>query len=440
MSGTLHVQNKYPNLQCQYDLNGNMITDSVYNNFSISYDHRKLITVLNHIDTLTSTRQYSYATKYWYDEAGNIVRKLTYRNAQIPPPQINDWGNPGNGWTLLNNEHYVRGVDGKELATYTNNSLTEWYVWGSDMVGKIKGSAKYYFFKDHLGSVRAVVDNNFNLVSATDYDAWGDKMQGRIYNGDSTKFGFTGKEQDDENLYDYFGARYYDNRVGKWTSIDPQLSNNPSLTPYNYASDNPIARIDPSGLDDFYFMSDKTVKVSTDLADRYYVEHEKGIIKGQGSEVVENVKFFEANSLETVTLYEWHKIDLNFKEGKFEEAFMNSLPDALEEFAIKADLLPAEFYIYRESIKGKMDQKLRILRENGVLYLFDNIVYNRNEAANIVWGAVNAHLGISSSTLAQIYANIASLYMNRRPDEPWDQRAIQRGWYYYDSDFRRFYK
>ena len=258
MSGTLRLQNKYPNLQYQYDLNGNVTTDSVYNNFSISYDHRNLITELYHIDTLTSTRQYSYATRYWYDEAGNRVRKLTYRNAQIPPPQINDWNNPGNGWTLLNNEHYVRGVDGKELATYTSNNLTEWYVWASDMVGKIRGNAKYFFFKDHLSSVRAVVDNNFNLVSAVDGacprvllagDMWGDKMQGRIYNGDSTKFGFTGKEEDDENLYDYFGARYYDSRIGRWGQVEPLLEKYLSLSLYSYSLDNPLNITDPDGYD-----------------------------------------------------------------------------------------------------------------------------------------------------------------------------------------------
>ncbi len=146
MSATLQVQNTYPNLQNQNNLNGNVTTDSLNKNTSAVYDHRNLITELYHIDTLTSTRQYSYATRYWYDETGNRVRKLTYRIAQIPPPQINDWANPGNGWTLLNNEHYVRGVDGKELATYSGNTLTEWYVWASDMVGKIKGNAKYFFF------------------------------------------------------------------------------------------------------------------------------------------------------------------------------------------------------------------------------------------------------------------------------------------------------
>ena len=109
---------------------------------------------------------------------------------------------------FIGTKYFVLGIDGKELAIYSGNTLTEWYVWASDMVGKIKGRAKYYFFKDHLGSVRAIIDNNYNLISAVDYDMWGDKVQGRIYNGDSTKFGFTGKEEDEESYYDYFGARY----------------------------------------------------------------------------------------------------------------------------------------------------------------------------------------------------------------------------------------
>ena len=179
------------------------------------------------------------------------MRKLTYRNTQIPPPQINDWANPGNGWTLLNNEHYVRGVDGKELATYSGNTLTGWYVWASDMVGKIKGNAKYFFFKDHLGSVRAVVDNSYNIVSAIDYDMWGDKVQGRIYNGDSTKFGFTGKEQDEENLYNYFGARYYDSRIGRWGSPDKIEFKALGWTPYRAFFDNPLMYTDPDGRFEF---------------------------------------------------------------------------------------------------------------------------------------------------------------------------------------------
>ncbi|MBK9331663.1 MAG: hypothetical protein IPM96_04460 [Ignavibacteria bacterium] len=74
------------------------------------------------------------------------------------------------------------------------------------------------------------------------------------------------------------------------------------------------------------------------------------------------------------------------------------------------------------------------------LYICSICIYNRNEAANIVWGAVSAYLGINSPELAQAYANLASLYVNKRPDESWDQISIKRGWYYYDEDFKTFYK
>ena len=236
--------------QYQYDLNGNVTTDSLNKNTSAVYDYRNLLMEIYHKRGIPPARIDYFATRYVYDEAGKRVRKLTYKNNDANAGPVLDWNNtsnPGNNWTLFNNEHYVRGVDGKELATYTNNSLDDWYVWGTDMTGKIKGSTKYYFFKDHLGSVRAIADNNFNLVSAVDYDMWGDKMQGRIYNGDSSKFGFTGKEEDEESYYDYFGARYYDGRIANWTSIDPLMEKHFDFSPYNYVLRNPLVLIDPDG-------------------------------------------------------------------------------------------------------------------------------------------------------------------------------------------------
>ncbi|MCB1177213.1 MAG: hypothetical protein KDK36_06500, partial [Leptospiraceae bacterium] len=64
---------------------------------------------------------YTYVISYFYDESGNRVRKLEYFNTQTNPPLITDWNNPGNGWQLYNNEFYVKGVDGKDLATYKGN-------------------------------------------------------------------------------------------------------------------------------------------------------------------------------------------------------------------------------------------------------------------------------------------------------------------------------
>ena len=46
--------------------------------------------------------------------------------------------NPGNGCTLYNNEFYVKGADGKDLATYTGSELEDWYCWGNYLAGKIR--------------------------------------------------------------------------------------------------------------------------------------------------------------------------------------------------------------------------------------------------------------------------------------------------------------
>jgi RHS repeat-associated protein len=66
------------------------------------------------------------------------------------------------------------------------------------------------------------------------------------------RFGFNGKEMDDEvkdkdgTSYD-FGARLYDPRVGRWWSVDKEISKGPELTPYNYSINSPILMKDNNG-------------------------------------------------------------------------------------------------------------------------------------------------------------------------------------------------
>ena len=118
---------------------------------------------------------------------------------------------------------------------------------GNDLVGKIRKDKPYYYFKDHLGSVRAIVNEEVQIVAAFDYDAWGYPLEGRTYNADSLKFKYTGKELDKESLYDYFGARYYDARIANWGSIDPLLEKHYNFSPYNYTLRNPLRFVDPDG-------------------------------------------------------------------------------------------------------------------------------------------------------------------------------------------------
>lgn len=83
-------------------------------------------------------------------------------------------------------------------------------------------------------------------------------MPGRgVVSSTSYRYGFNGKEDDNEvkgsaNSLD-FGARIYDPRLGKWLSTDPSQRKYPHKTPYGFASESPISRLDVDGRDDFHF-------------------------------------------------------------------------------------------------------------------------------------------------------------------------------------------
>jgi len=78
------------------------------------------------------------------------------------------------------------------LAEYDdNNILLDNYVYSIDgIVAKVDLSGKYvWFYKDHLGSTRALSESSFQR----DYYPFGDDMNDV---GDETDFHFTGKEFD----------------------------------------------------------------------------------------------------------------------------------------------------------------------------------------------------------------------------------------------------
>jgi RHS repeat-associated protein len=247
-----------------YDYNGNLITDSLNKVIEIKYDYRNLITELkyNTDDTL-----YYHKLIYKYDESGNRIRKRFVR--QMKPLAIPDTNNTdatsfdslsdGNGvWFVIKDEFYVRDASGKEIAVYDRGNLEYWNVWGRDLEGKIKAEgSRYFYLKDHLGSIRAVLDESGNIFEARDYDPWGHIIR-EIDNSDNdpTRNKFTGKERDWESGYDYFGARYYNSRIANWTSIDLLLEKHFDWSPYNYVLRNPMVLLDPDGKQ-IYFSEDQ---------------------------------------------------------------------------------------------------------------------------------------------------------------------------------------
>ncbi len=107
------------------------------------------------------------------------------------------------------------------------------------------------FYVEHIQLSKN--ENQFvaDLQSAQEYYPFGMQVPGRILNGGDYRYGFNGKENDNEvkgngNSID-FGARVHDPRIGRFLSLDPMSSNFPSETNYGYASNNPVFYIDVDG-------------------------------------------------------------------------------------------------------------------------------------------------------------------------------------------------
>jgi len=237
--------------------------------------------------------------EFRYDASGNRVAKIV----KLDGSSVENGGtdNP----VLWTTTYYVRDASGNTMATYqdkendANLYLQEQNIFGSSRVGVVNRNLnltvpvpatnifthtvgrKSLELSNHLGNVLTVVsdrklavDNVNNttglppadglvdfytadVVSTTDYYAFGSSMPGRNFTSNSYRYGFNGKEKDDEmkgsgNSYD-FGARIYDPRIGRWLACDPLSKKYPDLSPYLFTENCPIWKVDKGGDSTVYY-------------------------------------------------------------------------------------------------------------------------------------------------------------------------------------------
>jgi len=243
---------------------------------------------------------------------------------------------------------------------------------------------------------------------------------------------FTGKERDKESEYDYFGARFYDARVGRWGTIDPLANIEPSKTPYHYTSNNPINRIDPEGLDDIYYKDGKEVDRKSSgfwdldwlFGDSYYVQSESGNVEYNGG------LYFEALSEATVKQFAgWNKVYANWESSYSDEGFMMRFFDAVLS-APSNSIDRYEYVLEQAPTNGKLDQK-RFLKEK-TIYVYNNIAMNQQEAGNAIFGSAINFLGIDLG-IAKIGGQMYSVYANKRFDEYNEVQAYMIGYFNFNS-------
>jgi len=119
-------------------------------------------------------------------------------------------------------------------------------------MGKNQNNEKYNGQKFHFMILFVKTDYHFSSQPSTiDYYPFGQEMPGRVYSPTSYRYGFNGKENDNEvagtGNWQNYGMREYDARVCRFISVDPLTKKYPELTPFQFASNTPIMGIDLDG-------------------------------------------------------------------------------------------------------------------------------------------------------------------------------------------------
>ncbi len=142
-----------------------------------------------------------------------------------------------------------------------NGTILDWshnvYAVGRKICSASRGDiisgtlTKNFIVSDHQGNVRNVFNydaqQNIVLNAAYWYNPFGKQDSVVVYGTGGHRFTYNDKELDDDlgiNLF-YLRNRYYDPKIGRFTTPDPLLSD---LNPYSYANNNPVMLVDPSGL------------------------------------------------------------------------------------------------------------------------------------------------------------------------------------------------
>ena len=262
-----------------YDKHGNILSLQRYgktansdlgvyglaDNLTMTYNGNQLTNVSDAAVTVTLPESNDFKKGstvnpgYVYDKNGNLTKDL---NKKITAISYNSLHLP-ELLTIDGVTHkYTYAADGRKLKVtqgstsrdyvgsviYENGSLKRILVDG----GYIEGGTYYFYFNDHLGNVRAVIDmNNYN-IQFNHYYPFGLPMAETTDGKQNEQpYKYNGKEFERKNRLNWmdYGARMYDPALCRFMTMDPLMEKYYSVSPYAYCGNNPINRIDPDGRD-----------------------------------------------------------------------------------------------------------------------------------------------------------------------------------------------
>ena len=244
-----------------YDANGALVKDLNKGISNIEYD------VLGNLKCISFSN--GFKTKYVYDAAGNKLR-TTHESA------------------VTNTTDYIGNF------IFEDGKLSKFlFDGGYCSFDNSQNPTFHYYEKDHLGSVRMVVNENGTIEQVNHYYPFGGVYGDLSYNSEYQKSKYIGKEFDHMHGLDWYdhGARMYDAARVAWDKTERLYGKFNNWNLYCYGLDNPIKFIDKDGREpgDFFespekaaldfalFYNDNSIRDNKEFASSIYaVQNDNG--------------------------------------------------------------------------------------------------------------------------------------------------------------------
>jgi RHS repeat-associated protein len=138
------------------------------------------------------------------------------------------------------------GYNGAGLRASQTIDATTSYFYGPGglPIEQITGEAVLYLHHDQQGSTRMVTGATGASEGTATYDSYGNTLG--MTGSASTPLGYDAQYTSSDTGLIYLRARTYDPATAQFLTVDPAASI--TGAPYNYAGDNPVSNVDPTGL------------------------------------------------------------------------------------------------------------------------------------------------------------------------------------------------
>ena len=219
---------------------------------------------LPEIDPITN--RFREGQGYRYDAAGNLIENAEGRgfifNGDNKQVEVRDAQHALVGTYQYDGEgKRIKKIVGNETTTFVYDALGKLVAEMSSTAPSQEATVNYTA-TDPLGSPRVITNTRGQIVSRRDFMPFGEQLPADpIYRTTNLRYGavdsvrqkFTGYQRDDETGLDFAEARYYNNRHGRFTAVDPLTASGKSADPqtfnrYVYSMNSPLMFNDPAGL------------------------------------------------------------------------------------------------------------------------------------------------------------------------------------------------